>query len=236
MKILFSFNSGTWQLRHVKNEGQQYDNLTATVRIEGSLPAWPTGWKLLLKHGNNLDEATLSAVNGGLEVVLTAEQLAFSGMYEAQLKATEGDYVKHSNKTTFRVNSSLSGDAQWPTIPTEFSQAVQRAETAAETAEEAAEEANDAASDAEHSRQAIENMDATAESLEPGNDPTVTKHIDPETGAVTLQFGIPQGEISLLRFEYDAATGETVAVYPKDGSGYEFFYNENTGELEVEIA
>lgn len=150
MKILFHFDGETWQLRHVKNEGQQYDNMTVTVRIEGELPAWPTGWKLLLKHGNNLDEATLSAVNGGLEVVLTADQLAFNGMYEAQLKATEGERVKHSNRTTFRVNSSLSGDAQWPTIPTEFTQAVQRAEEAAEEAEQAKDDLlNAIATDAE---------------------------------------------------------------------------------------
>ena len=43
-----------------------------------------------------------------------------------QLKAVQGDVVRHTNVIRVPVQNSLSGDAQWPTLPTEFSQAEQR--------------------------------------------------------------------------------------------------------------
>lgn len=63
---------------------------------------------------------------------------------------------------------------------------------AAETATEKAEEADTSAAAAEASRQAIENLLVLAETLEPGEQATVTKTVD-EHGAVTLIFGIPEG-------------------------------------------
>ena len=45
----------------------------------------------------------------------------------------------------------------------------------------------------EAAQQAIEDMGATAQTLQPGSQATVTKTVDPETGAVTLHFGVPQG-------------------------------------------
>lgn len=63
---------------------------------------------------------------------------------------------------------------------------------AAETATEKAEEADTSAAAAEASRQAIENLLVLAETLEPGEQATVTKTVD-EHGTVTLTFGIPEG-------------------------------------------
>lgn len=39
----------------------------------------------------------------------------------------------------------------------------------------------------------IQNMQAEAETLAPGSSATVTKTVDPDTGVVTLTFGIPEG-------------------------------------------
>lgn len=50
------------------------------------------------------------------------------------------------------------------------------------------------AAETEAAAQAIEDMDVEAETLEPGSDATVTKTVDPVTGAVTLTFGIPRGQ------------------------------------------
>lgn len=47
---------------------------------------------------------------------------------------------------------------------------------------------------AEDAQEAIENMGVTAETLDAGSSAAVTKSVDPETGAVTLAFGIPKGE------------------------------------------
>lgn len=54
-------------------------------------------------------------------------------------------------------------------------------------------EAVAAADDAEAASEAVQDMSVEAETLEPGSDATVTKTIDPETGAVTLTFGVPAG-------------------------------------------
>ena len=60
--------------------------------------------------------------------------------------------------------------------------------------EQAKEDAIQAAADAEEAKDAIENMGADATSLPAGSSPTITKTVDPDTGAVTLHFGIPEGE------------------------------------------
>ena len=46
---------------------------------------------------------------------------------------------------------------------------------------------------AEAAAQSVQNMGGEAETLTPGSPLTVTKYVDPETGAVTLTFGLTQG-------------------------------------------
>lgn len=55
-------------------------------------------------------------------------------------------------------------------------------------------EAVAAADDAEAASEAVQDMGVDAVTLEPGSAATVTKAVDPETGAVTLTFGVPAGE------------------------------------------
>ena len=52
---------------------------------------------------------------------------------------------------------------------------------------------NEAVEDAEAARDAIEDMSVSAASLPAESTATVTKSVDPETGAVSLAFGIPKG-------------------------------------------
>lgn len=47
---------------------------------------------------------------------------------------------------------------------------------------------------AQQAAQAIQDMGVEAETLAPGSGATVIKSINPQTGAVTLHFGIPRGE------------------------------------------
>ena len=56
-----------------------------------------------------------------------------------------------------------------------------------------AELAMELAGQASAASEAIQVMDALANTLEPGSAATVTKTVDPETGAVTLTFGLPVG-------------------------------------------
>ena len=54
--------------------------------------------------------------------------------------------------------------------------------------------AETAAGEAEAASQAIQDMDVDAETLAEGSAASVEKTVDPETGAVTLNFGIPKGD------------------------------------------
>lgn len=101
--------------------GQQYDNETVSLTVLGTFPdGW--SWSALAQLGGNLNIINLSPVEGGIGVVLDADMLALSGSYSLQLKATNGDMVRHTNVVYVGVNSSLSGAAQWPTVPSEFTQ------------------------------------------------------------------------------------------------------------------
>lgn len=101
--------------------GQQYDNETVSLTVLGTFPdGW--SWSALAQLGDNLNIINLSPVEGGIGVVLDASMLALSGSYSLQLKATNGDMVRHTNVVYVGVNASLSGAAQWPTVPSEFTQ------------------------------------------------------------------------------------------------------------------
>ena len=102
--------------------GRQYDNLTRSLDIVGNIPDGWT-WDALLQIGDNLNIISLSPSDGGLHATLTADMLAIKGKYRLQLRASQGDKIRHTNIITVDVSESISGDAKWPEIPTEFSQA-----------------------------------------------------------------------------------------------------------------
>lgn len=99
----------------------QFDNKSRLLEVLGDLPQDWT-WTMLVAVGQALDVISMDVVPGGLEAVLTAETLSLSGYYSMQLKGVRGDVVRHTNVIRVPVQNSLSGDAQWPTIPTEFTE------------------------------------------------------------------------------------------------------------------
>lgn len=104
---------------------RQFDNLTRTLTVTGDIPAgWE--WAVLVQVGNAMDIIPLTATEGTLSVVLTAKQLSIAGCYQMQLRATQGELVKHTNTITVYIPASLSGDERWPTVPSEFTQMEQR--------------------------------------------------------------------------------------------------------------
>ncbi|MEQ2445082.1 hypothetical protein WMO64_16645 [Pseudoflavonifractor sp. CLA-AP-H29] len=112
-----------WRL--TKDEGpviaRQYDNLTGRLEILGAFPeGWD--WTLLVQADKHLDLIALTPMEGGLGVDLTAEMLAVSGYYTVQLKGVRGELVRHTNQVRIFIPDSLSGDANWPEVPSEFSQ------------------------------------------------------------------------------------------------------------------
>ncbi|MBR4857430.1 MAG: collagen-like protein [Bacteroidaceae bacterium] len=49
-----------------------------------------------------------------------------------QLRATQGEKVRHTNIINIYIPASLSGDGQWPTVPSEFTQLEKRVQSYAE--------------------------------------------------------------------------------------------------------
>ena len=103
---------------------RQYDNLSRSLTVLGEIPDGWT-WSMLVESGGNLNIISLSPVDGGVGVVLTDDMLSLSGYYTMQLRGTQGEVVRHTNVIQTYIPASLSGDAQWPTVPSEFTQVEQ---------------------------------------------------------------------------------------------------------------
>ncbi|MGN8897239.1 hypothetical protein [Flavonifractor sp. HCP28S3_F3] len=104
---------------------RQYDNLTTDFTVAGDIPEGWT-WELLVQAGDHLNVIDLSLKNGMLSVPLTKEMLASSGIYHIQLRAAKDSQTRHTNVLQLFVPPSLSGDTQWPVLPTAFSQALEQ--------------------------------------------------------------------------------------------------------------
>lgn len=103
---------------------RQYDNLSRTLTVVGAVPeGWD--WTMLVQYGDDLNLLALSPMEGGIGVVLTADMIPCAGYYRMQLKGTQGAAVRHTNIIGVYIPESLSGDAQWPTVPSEFTQVEQ---------------------------------------------------------------------------------------------------------------
>lgn len=110
----------------IKTDGdliaRQYDNLSRELLVMGTLPeGW--AWELLIQAGGSVNVIALSPRKGGVGVTLTAEMLTKAGLYALQLRGGRGEEVRHTNVIQVVVPTSLVGDATWPELPSEFSQA-----------------------------------------------------------------------------------------------------------------
>lgn len=115
-----------WVIRMEKGlPVRQFDNRVETLNVTGNVPEdWE--WKLLVRNGQNMDVLPLERMDGGIGVVLTAQRLAGSGFYWLQLRGKKGELVRHTNMVRLYVEPSLSGDVQWPVLPSEFSEMERR--------------------------------------------------------------------------------------------------------------
>lgn len=137
-----------WTLR-ADNQvmAHQFDHLSRALLVSGDMPAdWE--WSMLVQVGEAMDILPLTFMQEGLGILLTAQQLCVSGYYKMQLRATRGDLVKHTNKIDVYIPSSISGDGQWPVVPSEFTDLERRAVEAVKKTENAAAEAENYAGQA----------------------------------------------------------------------------------------
>ena len=121
MKITFA----DWCIAAAASNARQYDNQVWELSLGGELPeGW--AWAALIAQGEHLDIVSLTPNEAGASAVLTAAQLSMDGYYTIQIRGTKGEQVRHTNLVQVFIPRSLSGDAAWPELPTEFSQAEAR--------------------------------------------------------------------------------------------------------------
>lgn len=114
----------------------QYDNLSRWLQVCGSLPEG-FDWTVLVQTGQLFDVIPLEVqADGSLSALLTARQLSQSGCYTVQLRGMKGETVRHTNQIPVFVGPSLSGDENWPEIPSAFTQLEQRVYEAMHRAED----------------------------------------------------------------------------------------------------
>lgn len=109
-----------------KLDARQADDYTAEFRVSGLLPGYT--WELLWNYGSNLDVIPLELNDGGDIGIatLTKDNLAFSGTYVAQLRATTPNGgIKHTDKLELNIPDSFTEDAHWPVVPRAFSEYVE---------------------------------------------------------------------------------------------------------------
>ena len=132
MRIIFS----DWVIALDKGRlPRQYDD-GEPLEVVNAPDGWT--WTLNAQMGDKLDVIPLTATDGVVGTTLSKNQLALAGDYLLQLIGTKDGVTRHTNIIGMAVPKSLSGDATWPTLPTAFSDALDRAEDAADRAESAA--------------------------------------------------------------------------------------------------
>ena len=164
------------------------DYTQAQFDVYAWLSEYPDGQITLLNQRcGDTDAYPVAGVSvSGSTVLWTVSDtdLSKEGVGRCELIMLVGGVVAKSAIYMTKVLPALDGSGEapepWESWQTEFAALKDEAVAAADDAEAASE--------------AVQDMGVDAVTLEPGSDATVTKAVDPETGAVTLTFGVPAGE------------------------------------------
>lgn len=141
-------------------------------------------------------------------VIMDGEMVAKSIIYPTQIMdALDGSGEEPADWDTWlsqfeslvaQANADASSASQSATdaaaSAVSASESAQSASESKQNASESATAAANSATAAETAKTAVENLGVDADTLAPGSAATVEKSVDPSTGAVTLSFGIPEGE------------------------------------------
>lgn len=100
---------------------RQYDNLSRYILVTGAPLEYE--WDLLVKSRGLFNTIPLKVIDEDIGELLTAEQLSIAGEYKVQLRGTlksDTRVKRHTNIITIYIDKSISGDEQWPEVPSEF--------------------------------------------------------------------------------------------------------------------
>jgi len=158
-------------------DGPAGASVTVFNRLPGSVSSYPV--------------AAVEVQDGTVRWTVSSADLSVNGYGECEITYTLGDVVAKSVRYPTQVIASLDGQGDppegWDTWQAVFTALKAQAEAAAQTA-------TDAAQTAESASEAIQNLSVSSTTLTPGSAATLEKTVDPETGAVNLAFGIPEGQ------------------------------------------
>lgn len=98
-------------------------------------------------------------------------------------------------------------------------------------------QAEDSADEAEAASEAIQNMGVSANTLAEGSAASVSKSVDPETGAVSLTFGIPRGNtgngIASIELLSTSGLDKTYRITMTGGGYFDFTVHDGNGIASV---
>lgn len=124
-------------------------------------------------------------VDGGIATwTVTSAELTQTGEGKCELVAIAGEVVAKSAIFRTMIFDALDGSGSAPEPWEEWQEVFVTLKGEAEQAAQNAAEASEA----------IQNLSVTSNTLTPGSAATVAKTVDPDTGAVSLSFGIPEGQ------------------------------------------
>lgn len=181
------------------------DYTQARFDVDAWLSEYPDGQITLLNQRcGDTDAYPVAGVSVSGSTVLwvvSDTDLSKEGVGRCELIMLVDGVVAKSAIYMTKVLPALDGSGEapepWESWQTEFAALKDEAVAAAEDAEAASE--------------AVQDMGVEADTLAPGSAATVEKTVDPETGAVTLTFGVPAGEQGIQ--------GETGPQGPKGDTG-----------------
>jgi hypothetical protein len=135
--------------------------------------------------------ANLQIVGNVAKWTITSTELTQTGKGRCELVLLDGGTVAKSAIYETQVFDALDGSGEAPEPWDDWREVFVQLKA---EAEQAAQTATDAAQTAESASEAIQNLSVSSTTLTPGSAATVEKTVDPETGAVSLAFGIPEGQ------------------------------------------
>ena len=216
-----------WTLFGPRGPGaHQYDNLADVVLVLARDLPQGYDWSLLVGRDGMLDIVTLTEEAGSLRGTISKNTLAYTGEYQFQLKAVSGELVRHTNVLRLQIPGTLDGDAQWPELPSAFTEAERRilrarddaeearagAEGAQTAAEAAAGSAVEKAAEAAQSARAAAQRTDDAESFAASALSSATAASDAETAASASAAAAGNSETAANTSENNAKASETAAA------------------------
>ena len=209
---------------------RQYDN-KLLLEITGDLPqGW--SWSLLVRQGSNGDVWDLVPTDNGLACELTRDMLCMQGYYTVQLQGMQADgTTKHTNPLRCLVPESLSGEGQWPDVPSAFTQIEQRLTILKLAAESAAEQSGQSAAHAESAAQAAASQaSAAAESAAA----SAASAEDASTSADRAQTAADRADAAMATVDwafFDITEEGDLLMTRADSDGDPVFALDDTGNL-----